>query len=244
MNLLPYTAFRIGCEPELLERSGTFVVPAIPDRHRWLMDPEAAKNREAVCLYRKEDLSIVRTHANPGPRVSEVLRQLPDEHPVTPDELGDLFGDDVVRHGDDPYFYLDTTTFAPVESEGVRILDADDADAFAFLYSGIDPRMHWYVEPDHPVVFGRFVDDRLVSAASHFLFEDFNLAAAGVLTHEEFRRRGYGKQVVSDALRWALDRSMVVEWVTNQTNPASIALAQRLGFVVDGLETEYRVVEP
>lgn len=241
MNLDNYTAWRIGCHPDLLRTPGTHVVASVPDRHKWLIDPYAATNREAICLLQRHGVSFVRTHLNPGPTVQTLIDKLPRDRAVTPDEVAELFTGPIHRDGIDPYFYLDDTTFTPVATDGVRQLGPHDAGHLAALHESIDPRMTWYVEIDHPIVFGLFVDHTLVSAASHFLFEEFSIAAAGVLTHAEHRQKGYGTSVVSAALAWAIERKFVSEWITNEANLGSLGIARRLGFQVHETETEFRV---
>jgi GNAT superfamily N-acetyltransferase len=241
MDLDEYTAYRLGCDAALLRTPGTHVIPAVPDRHEWLLDPWAAKEPEAVCLLEREGVAIVRTHRTPGPLVSTLVGDLPREGTITADDIEALLAPPFRRAGVDPYLYIADETFRPVATEGVRRLGPEDAPLLAELHAHVDPRMTWYVEIDHPAVFGRFDGGSLVAVASHFLFEEFGIAATGVLTHSEHRRRGHGTAVVSAAVAWALERGLVCEWITNETNVASLALARRLGFELHEIETEFRL---
>lgn len=77
--------------------------------------------------------------------------------------------------------------------------------------------------------------------ASHFLFEEDHIAAAGVLTHPDFRRRGWGTAVASAVVQWAVDRGWIVEWSTIATNLGSLGIANGLGFSAYATETELRI---
>jgi len=236
-----YTAWRIGCTPELLETPGTHVVPSVPGQHKWLMDPIAATEPDAICLFRLNGVSILRTHVSPSPKVREILDRLPANGSVSPADIEALIEGECRRYGDDPYFYLGKKDFRPVDAEGIRRLNPDDNQAMERLHEAIDPGIRWYVEIDHPIVFGLFSEGELVSVASHFLFDEYGIAAAGVLTHPEYRRRGFGTAVVSAAIAWALERDYIVEWITNESNLGSLGIARRVGFRRYAAETEFRI---
>lgn len=56
----------------------------------------------------------------------------------------------------------------------------------------------------------------------------------GVVTHPEFRGRGYGTAVASAAIERALRTTAVAEWRARSTNTASIKVALKLGFAPYG----------
>jgi GNAT superfamily N-acetyltransferase len=241
VDLDDYTAWRIGCDPKLLRTPGTHVVAAVPGRHEWLGDPFAATDPDAICLLERRGVSVVRTSVTPGSRVTALLERLPSDHAVSADEIAGLVDGELRRYGVDLYLYVGESSFRSVPTDGVRQLGPGDADHVAGVHAAVDPRMTWYVEIDHSVVFGRFVGNTLVSIASHFVFPGHGIAAAGVLTHRDHRRRGHGTAVVSAAVVWALEHGLVCEWVTDETNLASLALARRLGFEDHEHETEFRL---
>lgn len=224
--------------------SGTHVVPALPGVHPWLPIPYAATNADVICLFQRADLSIVRVHESPSRAVKRLLERLPSKEPVQPELIDALSEGAANSYLPEPFLYLDSTSFQPVSSANVRVLNSRAGEAFRELHAAIEPRQRWYVELDHPIVFGLYRDDRLMAVASHFLFEDFGIAAPGVLTHPDYRRRGYGTAVVSAAVAWALERGLIVEWSTDESNFGSLAIAHRLGFQLFALETEFRIGEP
>jgi RimJ/RimL family protein N-acetyltransferase len=227
-----------------MSSSGTHVVPALPGIHPWLPVPYAATQADVICLFQRADLSIVRVHESPSRAVKRLLERLPSREPVQPDLISVFSEGEVNSYLPDLFFYLERTSFQPVSSANVRVLGSREVEAFNQLHAAIDLRQRWYVELDHPIVLGLFSDDRLVAVASHFLFEDFGIAAPGVLTHPDYRRRGYGTAVVSAAVAWALERELIIEWSTNESNLGSLAIAHRLGFQPFALETEFRIGEP
>ena len=238
-----YTAWRIGCSPRVLGSSGTHVVPALPGRHPQLLEPLAATHPDVICIFERPGVSILRVHRSPSRAVESLLGRVPADSAAGPDQIVALARGPVHRHLREPYLYVSEVNVRRVSTRAARQLLPSDANALNELHGAIDPQQRWYVEIDHPVVFGLFSDDRLVSAASHFLFQDFHVAAAGVLTHPEYRRRGFGTAVVSAAVAWALERRFAVEWSTSESNLGSLGIARRLGFEPYASETEIRIGE-
>jgi predicted GNAT family acetyltransferase len=136
---------------------------------------------------------------------------------------------------------LDPARFCPLVSAEIRQLTSEDRALMDALHAAIPPHQRWYVEIDHPIVFGYVVAQRLVAVASHFLFKEDHIAAAGVFTHPDFRRRGWGTAVASAVVQWALDREWIVEWSTTTTNLGSLRIANSLGFSEYATETELRI---
>ncbi|MEO1378619.1 MAG: GNAT family N-acetyltransferase [Cyanobacteria bacterium J06635_10] len=113
----------------------------------------------------------------------------------------------------------------------------------ANLHQTIEEKMRWFVEIEHPIIYGYMLDQKIVGIASHFLFElpDFKVVAPGVLVNPEYRRRNIGKAVVSAICEWALKRDYIIEWSSWDENLASIALAKSIGFQLFLLEDEFLV---
>jgi RimJ/RimL family protein N-acetyltransferase len=241
MDIERYTAWRIGCEQRLLATAGTHVVTAALDRDPRLLVPYAARYPDVVCLTRRGAVSLLRTHPEPSDDVQRLLRRVPTTNALEADDLPGLCDCPVYRYSPEPWFFVDGGSFTPVAAAGVRLLQASDAPAMAEFHQAIDPKQRWYVELDHSGVCGRFEGQRLVAVAGHFVFYELGVAAAGVLTHPEHRRRGLGTSVVSAAVQWALDRKLVVEWCTNERNLGSLGIVRRLGFRRDSVDTEFRI---
>jgi ribosomal protein S18 acetylase RimI-like enzyme len=86
------------------------------------------------------------------------------------------------------------------------------------------------------LVFGAFLDGRLVAVASVAAWLPEMAVIMGVETKEAFRRRGFGGAVVSAAVREALSRSSACSLGVRSDNIEAIRLYRRLGFVKVGQE--------
>ncbi|MBX3053946.1 MAG: GNAT family N-acetyltransferase [Caldilineaceae bacterium] len=68
----------------------------------------------------------------------------------------------------------------------------------------------------------------LVTAAS--AYERAGFVDPGVLTHPQFRGRGFGSAAVHALCQWAFRQNRMMQYRCNRENAASLHLAQRLGF--------------
>ena len=174
-----------------------------------------------------------------GPRVLAVS-------PARATELG-------VAHGDE--LDLDQVTSA-LRAAGITLNDPDDvfhfvaADARALVAEPVRPGVRAltiddraefdrfaatapeddvdeaFVELDHWLVFGCFVDDKLVSAASMYPWDDSTLADTGVLTLPDHRGRGYAAATVRALSAEALRRGYEPQYRSQVDNLASVAVAR------------------
>lgn len=114
----------------------------------------------------------------------------------------------------------------------VRQLTSEDADAFAAFVSEApeDDMDEAFVELDHWLVFGCFVEDRLVSAASMYPWSGTSFADLGVITLPQFRGKGFGKQTVRVISAQALRLGYEPQYRCQPDNVSSIRLAQASGF--------------
>lgn len=87
-----------------------------------------------------------------------------------------------------------------------------------------------FVELDHWLVFGTFIDDALVSAASMYPWSGTRLADLGVITLPAFRGRGVGRVTVRAMSAEALRRGYEPQYRCQLDNAASVALARAAGF--------------
>ena len=241
-----YTARRLQCQPADVTHSGTTIVVATKRGKTDFMESDVVSDPTLIHLFEYADTSILRTHAEPADVVKIALDALQPAivsgAKIGRDELLSLKQVAVALKGSpEPYFYLDPADFRPRKHDGVRRLTLDDKPLLDEFHQSIDEWMRWFVEIDHPIVFGLFVEGKLASVASHFLFEEERVAAAGVLTHPEYRQRGCGAAVVSAAVAWALARDWIVEWSTWTENAGSWGLARTLGFRRFSTEMEFRL---
>lgn len=98
-----------------------------------------------------------------------------------------------------------------------------------------------FVELDHWLVFGTFIDDRLACAASMYPWRGTRLADLGVITLPEFRGRGVGRVTVRAMSAEALRRGYEPQYRCQFDNTASVALARAAGFTRFG---GWEVIDP
>ena len=146
-----------------------------------------------------------------------------------------LAGVGVALHDPDHLFYLPLEDQAALLDEtpaaGTRALDARDEPAFA-RFTAAAPEADLdeaFVELDHWLVVGSFVDDRLVSAASSYPWAGTTLADVGVLTLPDHQGRGLARRTVRALSGRALARGHEPQYRCQLDNTASIALAASAG---------------
>ena len=140
---------------------------------------------------------------------------------------------------DDICFLPDGANRAPVLPQAphgvaTRQLTADDAEVFATFNSGcsaedIDAA---FVELDHTLAYGTFVDGVLVSAASMYTFGDSTLADFGVLTHPDYRERGFGARTIRGLAVATLELGLEPMYRYLLDNQGSERIARAAGFEV------------
>ncbi|MEJ8303911.1 GNAT family N-acetyltransferase [Saccharibacillus sacchari] len=143
---------------------------------------------------------------------------------------------DVRLNGADHLFYFSKKEQQLLRDESftatVRQLTADDADAFATFVSEApeDDMDEAFVELDHWLVFGCFVEGRLVSAASMYPWSGTSFADLGVITLPPFRGRGFGRQTVRAIGAQALKLGYEPQYRCQPDNVSSVRLAEASGF--------------
>lgn len=128
------------------------------------------------------------------------------------------------------YGYTDAEHFEPVESTA-RVLTAEDETAYERFQAAV-PADEWDAggpafEPGETV--GIEAEGRLVAAAGYEVWDE-RIAHVGVVTHPEYRSRGFGRAVVSRATERALAAGLWPQYRTLEAWPWSVALAEGLGF--------------
>jgi GNAT superfamily N-acetyltransferase len=136
----------------------------------------------------------------------------------------------------DYLFYLPVVEQAALRNEsvfgGTRQLTSDDGKALARFASEApeDDMDDAFVEHDHWLVFGVFVDDRLVAAASMYPWDRTRLADLGVITLPEYRGRGLGRAAVRAISARAIAKDYEPQHRCQLDNSLSVALAESAGF--------------
>ena len=142
-----------------------------------------------------------------------------------------LLGDQVDRViGPNWYGYVSRGEYRPASKRGCREITADDARQLDVLRNACGKSDWAEASFDKvPALFGYFEAHHLV-AASNLTAWRVGDDRIGVVTHPEFRGRGYGAAVASAATGRALRTTPVAEWRASGTNTASIKTALKLGF--------------
>lgn len=174
--------------------------------------------------------------------------------PVRADQVGVMHGDDHARdriasalaaaditlNDPDTIFHFSTAASRELSAEvpppGVRALTLDDRAAFErFIASAPEDDVdEAFVELDHWLVFGSFVDGVLVGAASMYPWDDSTVADTGVLTLPEHRGRGHAAATVRAISAEALRRGFEPQYRCQVDNAASIAVARSAGLTLLG----------
>ena len=153
----------------------------------------------------------------------------------------------VKLNGADHLFYLPTHEQALVRwgrvSPTPRRLTETDADAFTDFtaHAPVDDLDEAFVELDHWLVVGTFVNEQLVCAASMYPWRGTHLADLGVITLPACRGQGLAKATVRAISARALSQGYEPQYRCQLDNAPSIALAHSAGFVRFG---SWDVIDP
>lgn len=126
----------------------------------------------------------------------------------------------------------DAGDFRPAEdTRGTRLLaHADDAALLRLRGAvGEDAWGDSGIDVERPPNFGCFVEGELASAGM-LLAASPRLRNVGILTHPAYRRRGYGRAVVSFMTAHALAEGGIGHYQTLMANTGSKAIALSLGY--------------
>lgn len=220
-----YWAQKLGVAPQTLKLAGIFVVSFptetqvdfarifVKDRTCIISVPEAQK--EAVC------------------RRIENIQPEKIFHRAT---LYSIFGPDIYfKVGRLFQGYAEVEDFTPYQlidnNTKIRLVTREDEETFYNLSSACDSLQwaHSGVKFLKPHLYGLFLDNQLAALSHYDMWTEY-AASIGVITHPNFRNRGYGKAVVSAAIQDAIDNGHLAIYQTLLDNSHSVLLAKRLGF--------------
>lgn len=188
-------------------------------------------NYHGIWLFRRQSQVIVSAPAELVVELSEMLRKVNHLNGWSDEVLIEKLGHRVQKViGPAFQGFLAEPDFQPIASFA-RLLQEDDALALAALRAACDEEEweHSDIEIGKQPLFGCFTDDRLIAVATYRVA--LGVAAfPGLITHPDFRGRGYGKAVLSRAIAHALDHELLPLYQTLMANKAAIAVAQSLGY--------------
>lgn len=197
-----------------------------------VVDPKLPENRSVSILRTGEGAVIVSV----SPERAAQVGVSDGERLSADDVLQRIDAAGISLNDPDHLFYLPmeehANVTAPEAESSTRRLTADDADAFAALAAAApeDDLDEAFVELDHWLVFGTFVDGTLAAAASMYPWTGTRLADLGVITLPEFRGRGLARATVLAMAADALERGYEPQYRCQLDNAPSVALALASGF--------------
>ncbi|OTA15283.1 acetyltransferase [Xenorhabdus vietnamensis] len=155
---------------------------------------------------------------------------------------------DITLHGADYIFYFPETERDRLLQENLdgelrQLTEEEDEDVFSGFQSSASEQDldNAYVELDHWVVFGSFEQNRLISAASMYPWDDAQIADLGVLTLAPFRGKGHARKVVRTISKHAYAQGYEPQYRCQLDNLASSALAKAAGMTLFG---KWELVSP
>lgn len=211
--------FTVVINPDLNEDRRVMVLETFDGQVMAVLTPTLA---DKLDLYQRQDLSEL------------IFRQKLNEAGIT-------------LHGADYLFYFseaDKNVLLQEKIEGaLRRLTEQDGAVFSEFQSlaseqDLDDA---YVELDHWAVFGSFEQNRLVSAASMYPWENTQIADLGVLTLTSFRGKGHARKVVRSISKYACDQGYEPQYRCQIDNQASTLLAKASGLTLFG---KWEVISP
>jgi GNAT superfamily N-acetyltransferase len=153
----------------------------------------------------------------------------------------------VALHDADNLFYFAGVDKGALLQENhagtVRRLTEHDGAVFAEFESSASEQDldDAYVELDHWAVFGSFEQERLVSAASMYPWENAQIADLGVLTLVPFRGKGHARKVVRAICKYAYEQGYEPQYRCQLDNHASASVAKAAGLTLFG---RWEVISP
>lgn len=206
------------------------------DLHIFINDTLTGQDRLMVLSYPKSDpqhLALTRViitsdylnhifgnqHSLPQQMTAQLFRDLLKQRRIK------LHAPDRIYCGEEPQVLP-----PPKESWAMRLLTKNDTlvfENFCHNISATEIDNAW-VELEHWVVFGLFVNGSLTSACSLYPWDDTHIADIGVLTHPTRRGQGLAKHLVNFAHHQIARQGYLLQYRTQADNTASIHLAQSL----------------
>lgn len=220
-----YWATVFQCPPEDLWRPGIVVSPHVGH----------LRGYRGVFLFSRREGCRVSAPPDLVEPLRTMLRGRDALDVFRSDALSELLGgraEQVI--GPNWYGYASAAEFRPVRRSGCRAIVGVDAPLIDLLRDACGLSDWAEASFDKaPALFGCFDHHHLV-AASNLTGWRVGDDRIGVVTHPDFRGRGYGVTVASAATERALQTAAVAEWRARGTNTASINTALKLGFTPYG----------
>ena len=246
LNARRYYAKWVGVDPERLDEPGVmFTISAIrdekPDGYSSAFPFFGLVRFKSVHICIGETLAG--THERSLRNVVNELQNAGRNHTVE-DLVSGMHRHGVPVKSSAIKFYLRSTEHASYSDLALR-LTREHYHEFLSLYRAVWPAVDpsdWlqdYYEnrlAKLGLAWGVFEDDIMVSAtdAGSIPYLSDVIVEPGIMTHPEYRKRGYARLVCSSVLRHILDLGLTPVWSCGMDNTASARLAKCLGFAEFG----------
>lgn len=185
-----------------------------------------------VRLFVNGERLIIASPPDRAELIKEATFGITPEEAFSVDWLQRVFGDDAEKiRGPAEVCYADETSFRAEPNSG-RALLASEYDAYRALVESLDPKEIEEiggVRSDAFPAFGAFSDGILCSVTNYEVWEP-SIAQIHIITHPNYRRRGFARAAVQALAAEALDRGLILQWRAHAWNESSLSLARALGF--------------
>ena len=155
---------------------------------------------------------------------------------LLPEQLDEIKEEDIedyIKKEPQVIRFIDKTDFEDIKNKELcRKLTVEDKELFEEFHNSCSnqDKEEGMVSLDDPVVYGCIVDNKIVSVTSLWHWGD-RLSDIGILSHPEYRHRGYAKSVCQTMMS-DIDRLFI--WRCDYDNAGSNKLALSIGFIEMG----------
>lgn len=219
-----YWANRLNCSPNVLEQSGTIILPC-----------KQPQDYSRIVITRISKQAIVQV---PAELVEPATDRLDTAQIVTADHIKATFTDEELEIGwRDFIWYFSANADLPQPDDRVRLLSSGERLNLDELLSACSERDRELgnvsIEQEFPL--GLFENNNLLAVAA-FIFDSDAIADVGVITHPHHRGKGLGKSIVLELVRHGIEHGRIVQYSTQEQNIGSKRLAESIGFWLYAVE--------
>jgi len=217
-----FWAADFGCPREMLRSEGTITV----------CHPNQYSDWKGIFILRIDSAPIISLPRDLFSSLCTEARQWSTTQVFDSTQLRSLVGSRVDKIIGPAFIgYTESGKFQPIESRSTTVLGNEHSGHVASLRAACDS-IDWehggHELGENPAV-GVFVEKELAALASYDVWSD-RIAHIFILTHPRYRRHGYACAAVSRLVEIALERGLVPQYRTLESNTASMKIAARLGF--------------
>lgn len=114
----------------------------------------------------------------------------------------------------------------------IKLINRDHLDILDLFYLDCsdDDKETLDLNLEQDTVLGAFYQNKLVAVARYITIRETHIADITVLTCQTERGKGYSKPLVSELVKLILSKGLCPKYRVQDTNIASIKIAERLGF--------------